>query len=102
MKRTTVATIVGAIVLLSWPMSAQQPTPGRQSPGAGGASAPYFPERFDWQHKRPDEVGMNAALVAQAVQAATASEMRTPRDLTIAQATSFGRDEPFDAIIGPM
>ena len=20
----------------------------------------YFPERFDWQHKKPEEVGMNA------------------------------------------
>ena len=45
---------------------------------------------------------MNAALVAQAVQAATGSEMRTPRDLVLAQATTFGRDEPFDTIIGPM
>ena len=45
---------------------------------------------------------MNAALVAQAVQAATGSEMTTPRDLAIAQATSFGRDEPFDTAIGPM
>jgi beta-lactamase family protein len=92
MKRIKVVIIVAVGALLSWQVSAQQ----------RATTAPYFPERFDWQHKRPDEVGMNAALLAQAVQAATGSEMTTPRDLTIAQATSFGRDEPFDTIIGPM
>jgi len=92
MRRIAVATLLAVCALLSWPTAAQQ----------RATTVPYFPERFDWQHKRPDEVGMNAALVAQAVQAATGSEMTTPRDLTIAQATSFGRDEPFDTIIGPM
>jgi len=92
MKRIKGVIIVAVGALLSWQVSAQQRP----------ATASYFPERFDWQHKRPDEVGMNAALVAQAVQAATGSEMTTPRDLTLAQATSFGRDEPFDTIIGPM
>jgi len=91
MKRTVVAIIV-TVCALTWSVSAQQ----------GTATAPYFPERFDWQHKRPDEVGMNAALVAQAVQAASGSELQTPRDLSVAMAISFGRDEPFDAIIGPM
>jgi hypothetical protein len=91
MKRTGVAIIVSVCALV-WSVSAQQ----------GATGAPYFPERFDWQHKRPDEIGMNAGLVAQAAQAATASELQTPRDLSVAQAISFGRDEPFDAIIGPM
>src|SRR5262245_60571680 len=62
----------------------------------------YFPERFDWQHKRPDEVGMSAALVSDAVRAAVGAEMTTNRDLALEQATSFGRDEPFDTVIGPM
>src|SRR3954469_4414951 len=41
-----------------------------QAPGqrAAASQAPYFPERFDWQHKKPDEVGMNPALVNEAVQ----------------------------------
>jgi CubicO group peptidase (beta-lactamase class C family) len=78
---------VGQIVV------AQQPRP---------AAPTYFPERFDWQHKRPDEVGMSAALVAEAVQAAVSAEMTTNRNLAIEQATSFGRNEPFDTVIGPM
>ena len=103
MRPLIAAVMLVVCALLSWPMSAQQRA--SIAPAARGArvqAAPYFPDRFDWQHKRPEEVGMNAALVAQAVQAATGSEMTTPRDLTLAQATSFGRDEPFDTIIGPM
>src|SRR5690242_7684787 len=36
----------------------------------------YFPERFEWQHKRPAEVGMNSALVDEAVKAAIAAESK--------------------------
>jgi CubicO group peptidase (beta-lactamase class C family) len=66
------------------------------------ATAAYFPERFDWQHKRPEEVGMNASLVTEAVQAAVGSEIRANRDLALELATSFGRNEPFDTVIGPV
>ena len=45
---------------------------------------------------------MSAALVSEAVQAAVSAEMTTNRDLAIEQATSFGRNEPFDTVIGPM
>ena len=64
--------------------------------------ATYFPGRFDWQHKTPDEVGMDPARVNAAVAAAVAAESQTPRDQALAQALSFGRTEPFDTIIGPM
>src|SRR5258708_35929923 len=39
----------------------------RSGPAAPGSSqtapavAPYFPDRFDWQHKKPEEVDMDAA-----------------------------------------
>src|SRR5580765_690291 len=78
---------------------AQQPRPAAPG-GAGqtraGTSSTYCPERFDWQHKRPDEVGMSAALVSEAVQAAVGAEVTTSPDLAVEQATSFGRNEPFD------
>jgi len=45
---------------------------------------------------------MNAALVSEAVKVAIASEAVTSRDQMLNQATSFGRNEPFDAVIGPM
>ena len=42
----------------------------RRAVGAGAGAGGYFPERLDWQHKKPEEVGMNAALVNEAVQLA--------------------------------
>ena len=102
MKTISAVMVAGALVAVT-SIDAQQSRPGAPaSAQTGRAQAVYFPERFDWQHKRPDEVGMNAALVAEAVQAAVTSEMSTNRDLAIDQATSFGRNEPFDTVIGPM
>jgi CubicO group peptidase (beta-lactamase class C family) len=62
----------------------------------------YFPDRFDWQHKKPEEVGMTAAGVDEAVKIAIDSESTTPRDLGLLLAESFGRNEPFDTPIGPV
>ena len=99
--------IVGLIVVVAVGQTvvAQQPRP--DAPGGAGqvranAASTYFPERFDWQHKRPDEVGMSMALVSEAVQAAVSAEVTTNADLALEQATSFGRNEPFDTVIGPM
>ena len=47
------------------------------------APAVYFPERLDWQHKKPEDVGMNPALVNEAVQIAVAAETQGPKDLTL-------------------
>src|SRR5262249_59210821 len=33
----------------------------------------YFPERFDWQHKKPEDVGMSTGALADAVQLAIAA-----------------------------
>ena len=37
---------------------------------AAQSAAPYFPERFDWQHKKPEEVGMDPARLDEAVKQA--------------------------------
>lgn len=79
------------------PSTAQRPAVVAPSPGP----ATYFPDRFDWQHKRPEDVGMDAALVNEAVQAAIAAETQGPKDTTLALVNSFGK-EPFSAIIGPI
>jgi CubicO group peptidase (beta-lactamase class C family) len=70
---------------------------------AVGAKAPatYFPERLDWQHKKPDEVGMNPALVNEAVQIAIAAETQGPKDMTLFLNSSFGK-EPYSTIVGPV
>ena len=65
------------------------------------AKSAYFPQRFDWQHKRPEEVGMKAALVNEAVQLAIAAETQRPRDMAATLREGFGR-EPDYKIIGPI
>ncbi len=75
--------------------------PQTQRPPSGSPAA-YFPERFDWQHKTPQDAGMDAAVVAEAVKLAIASESTANKDLSVELATSFGGREPFDAPIGPV
>jgi hypothetical protein len=65
-------------------------------------AAVYYPERFDWQHRKPDDVGMDAARVDEAVKLAIENESTTPKDQALMAAESFGRTEPFDTPIGPM
>jgi CubicO group peptidase (beta-lactamase class C family) len=65
------------------------------------ATGTYFPERFDWQHKKPEEVGMNAALVNEAVQLAIANDTPGPHDMSQFLTNSFGK-EPFFSLIGPV
>jgi CubicO group peptidase (beta-lactamase class C family) len=68
------------------------------------ATAPagvYYPgPGDDWQRRSPEQTGLNAARVAEAVAFAKANESRAPRDLALNHALSEGR-EPFDAPIGP-
>ena len=80
---------------------ADLPTVVRPPPSAAQAPAAYFPERFDWQHKTPDDVGMNPALVNEAVQLAIAADTPGPHDMTQFLTNSFGK-EPFFSLVGPI
>src|SRR6185437_15027402 len=62
----------------------------------------YFPGRFTWEHKQPQEVGMDAALLNEAVQQAIATENAAPKEMMIYLATTFGATEPLDTPIGPI
>ena len=68
---------------------------------AGGQTT-YFPGRFDWQHKTPQEVGLDPAAIDAAVKTAIASESTGNKDLVLDLATTFGKNEPFDTPIGPV
>jgi CubicO group peptidase (beta-lactamase class C family) len=69
---------------------------------AQAPSTPYFPDRFDWQRRTPEQAGFDAAALKEAIAFAVANDNPAPRDQALAQALSFGAREPFDAIIGPM
>jgi CubicO group peptidase (beta-lactamase class C family) len=65
-------------------------------------STAYFPERFGWEHKQPQDVGMDAGRLDEAVKLAIASESPSNKDLAVEMAATFGAREPFDAPIGPV
>ncbi len=60
----------------------------------------YFPTRFSWEEKAPEEAGMNAQQLQAAVDYAIANESDNPRDLGIHLNTRTG--EPYNNIIGPV
>lgn len=101
MTRIALATVALSVTVASWPLQAQRapaPQTGRPAPTT---SAAYFPDRLDWQRKKPEEVGMRSAQVAEAVQLAVASDTPGPRDMTLFLHNSFSR-EPFSTVIGPI
>jgi len=98
-------TLISLAAVASITLAAQtqvvSPSRARGAVSAQSAQSTYFPARFDWQHKRPDEVGMNAAQIDQAVQAAIAGETTGPKDMVQFLTNSFGK-EPFFSLIGPV
>jgi CubicO group peptidase (beta-lactamase class C family) len=62
------------------------------------AQTTYFPDRFNWEKRSPEQVGMNANAIARAVEFAIASEMNAPRDLNI-YLNSRVR-EPYNEMVG--
>ena len=93
----TLAVVLGLSAGLA-PLAAQRPA---ASVSRDAAAAPYFPERFDWQHRKPQEVGMDPARIEEAVQASIAHENPGPKDMTLFLHGSFAK-EPFNTIVGPV
>lgn len=60
----------------------------------------YYPTRFSWEQKLPDEVNMDAQAVQAAIDYAKANESDNPRDLNIHLNSRTG--EPYNEIIGPV
>jgi len=69
--------------------------------GAQTPESPYFPDRLDWQRRTPQQTGLDAAALDEAIRFAVANENPAPKDLALAHAQARGANEPFDALIGP-
>ena len=105
-RRVSIPVILAALlaatsasVLFAQQRAAKNQTPAKSSPDAATA---YFPSRFDWQHKKPEEVGMDSALLDEAVKQAVASENPATHNMMEFLATTFGAHEPLDTPIGPI
>ncbi len=69
-------------------LAAQRAGSTVQNPSAAIQLAPsYFPDRFDWQHKKPEELGMDAGRLDDAVKHAIASEYPATKELTLSHLT---------------
>jgi CubicO group peptidase (beta-lactamase class C family) len=99
MKRLAFVIALFAVAAVGVPDAAQRAAVQTQK--AAPAAAVYFPDRFDWQHRTPEQVGMDAGSVGEAVKMAMARENTGARDMTKFLASGFGR-EPFDTPIGPV
>src|SRR5262245_13407648 len=70
------------------------------APAAAQASGPaYFPDRLAWQHKKPEDVGMDSARLDEAVKLAIAGENSGPQNMKRYQYESYPR-EPFSDPLG--
>jgi CubicO group peptidase (beta-lactamase class C family) len=62
----------------------------------------YFPPKGQWKHRRPAALGLDSVQLEDAIRFARENESKMPRDQELAQAETFGRNEPFDAPVGPL
>ena len=106
MRKATVGVGIALVLLSVLAAVAERAFAAR--PGADRAaaqsqnSAAYFPAHMDWQHRKPEEVGMDAAKLDEAVKFAVANENPASKNMQIFLATTFGAHEPLDTPIGPI
>ena len=68
----------------------------------GQPALPYVPSAATWERRTPEQLGMDAAKVQDAVAFAKQNETRASRDLEENHYQTFGRQEPFASLIGPV
>jgi CubicO group peptidase (beta-lactamase class C family) len=52
----------------------------------------YYPERHEWERRRPEEAGFDGAKLPAAIAFAQSKETQMPRDLRLSHDLSFGRE----------
>src|SRR3954468_11763770 len=88
--------LIGLIFLGCLPGTRGFESVAQRKQGGGNRGAVYFPASGDgWGRKRPEEVGMDAALVEQAVAYAGTQESKVPRDFST-------QVETFGSLLGPL
>lgn len=60
----------------------------------------YFPSRTEWKKQAPEKAGFDTARLNDAIRFAINNESKSPRNMELSQAMTFGK-EPFGEGIGP-
>jgi CubicO group peptidase (beta-lactamase class C family) len=96
------AAVILTILLLTTPAVAPALAVSSQRAfAAQPAVAAYYPGPADqWERRSPQQVGMDADRLREAIAFAVASESKAPRNLELAHYQTFGR-EPFGQAVGP-
>ena len=81
-------------------VAATAPAPLAQRAPAAPPPAYYPGPAEQWERRTPQQAGMDAARLRDAVGFAVANESKAPRDLEAAHYQTFGR-EPFGQAVGP-
>ncbi len=93
---STVALVLIALFCLSGVTPSQRALPHVAQTVSPQTAAGYFPPRVGaWQRKRPEEVGMDAALLEGAIAYAKTQESKVPRDFST-------QVETFGSVLGPL
>jgi hypothetical protein len=75
MPRVAAALVGSCLLVTSTVPAAQRAGSAAQNPSAATQlDSSYFPDRFDWQRKKPEEVGMDPGRLDEAVKHAITSE----------------------------
>jgi CubicO group peptidase (beta-lactamase class C family) len=91
------AIVLAALLIASTVALSFAPARGQ----ARNSAEAYYPgPGDDWERRAPQQVGMDAARINEAVAFAVAADTKAPRNLELAHYQSFGR-EPFGEGIGP-
>ncbi|MCI0488030.1 MAG: beta-lactamase family protein [Blastocatellia bacterium] len=98
---TLIITAVMLAALMAAPLGAGFSKTFAQSNAAANQKQVYYPESGEsWERRTPDQVGMDAARLEEAIDFAREKESKSPRNLEMAHYQSFGR-EPFGGAVGP-
>lgn len=95
--------LVAALPLATVPWAASAAAQDAASDRAQSPTAIdyYYPgPSGEWEHRAPEDVGIDPALLAEAIEFAKANETDAPRDLALAHALAWHR-EPYDGPVGP-
>ena len=99
--RTTLQSFANRSALIGFAFASFATTGHAQATWTVPANA-YYPDAGNaWLHRRPTQVGLDSAKLADAIAYAIASESKNPRDLELNHYLTFGR-EPFGLAVGPI
>jgi hypothetical protein len=101
MTRRSWTWLVGLALLASVPLPLPAAAQARGAARSQPQAIPYYPGPGEnWEHRAPEQVGMDPRLLDDAIAFAKANESRNPRDLALEHEVLFGR-EPHSEGIGP-